>query len=100
MEQVSQWKLGFEALKGSAEAQQKLAGELSLMDDDYKTQDHAPMSDKDAAIDYHASELEEKDQKAFYDIALGRATPFLLHLDGFMNHWQVAQKQKQWQQRF
>jgi len=94
LELISKWKLGFEALKGSAEAQQKLAGELSLMDDDYKTQDHAPMSDKDSAIEYHAQELEEKDQKVFYDIALGRATPFLLHLDGFLNQWQVAPKTK------
>ena len=63
LKQVSQWKLGFEALKGSAEAQQKLAGEFSLMDDDYKTQDHAPMSDKDAAIEYYAQDLNEKAQK-------------------------------------
>ena len=29
LKQISQWKLGFEALKGSAEAHQKLAGELT-----------------------------------------------------------------------
>ncbi len=94
LELISHWKLGFEALKGSAEATQKLAADLSLMNDKYKTQDHAPMSDKDAAIDYHAQELDEKDHKVFYDIALGRATPFLLHLDGFMNQWQVTKKTK------
>ena len=94
LKQVSLWKLGFEALKGSAEAQQKLAADLALMDDKYKTQDHAPMSDKDAAIEYYAQDLNEKDQKEFYDIALGRATPFLLHLDGFMNQWQVTKKTK------
>ena len=94
LELISHWKLGFEALKGSAEATQKLAADLSLMNDKYKTQDHAPMSDKDAAIDYHAQELDEKNHKVFYDIALGRATPFLLHLDGFMNQWQVTKKTK------
>ena len=52
------------------------------MDDDYRTQDHAPMSDKDSAIEYHAQELEEKD-RTFYDIALGRATPFYYTLMDF-----------------
>ncbi len=88
---TGEWKLGFEALRGSPTALESLAAEIRL-EDDHKTDPDAPMSDKDAYIEHLAEELPQDKEKLFRDIAMGRATPFLMYLDRFMEQWDVEPK--------
>lgn len=93
MKLVGGWKLQFEALRGSVTATQALAAEF-LPHPDGKINPYTNMSDKDYAIEAQADELADNQKKAFYEAALGRATPTLLYLDKFLNQWNVEQKTK------
>ena len=93
MKLVGGWKLQFEALRGSVTATQALAAEF-LPHPDGKINPDTKMSDKDYAIEAQADELADNQKKAFYEVALGRATPTLLYLDKFLKQWDVEQKTK------
>lgn len=93
MKLVGDWKLQFEALRGSVTATQALAAQL-LPHPDGKVNPDTGMSDKDYAIEAQADALADSQKKAFYEVALGRATPTLLYLDKFLEQWEVEQKTK------
>ena len=93
MKLVGDWKLQFAALRGSVSATQALAAEF-LPHPDGKVNPDTGMSDKDYAIDAQADALADGQKQAFYEVALGRATPTLLYLDKFLKQWEVEQKTK------
>jgi len=93
MKLVGDWKLQFEALRGSVSATQALAAEF-LPHPDGKVNPDTGMSDKDYAIEAQADSLADSQKQSFYEVALGRATPTLLYLDKFLKHWEVEQKTK------
>jgi len=93
MKLVGDWKLQFAALRGSVSATQALAAEF-LPHPDGKVNPDTGMSDKDYAIDSQADALADGQKQAFYEVALGRATPTLLYLDKFLKQWEVEQKTK------
>jgi integrase len=93
MKLVGDWKLQFAALRGSVSATQALAAEF-LPYPDGKVNPDTGMSDKDYAIDAQADSLADSQKQAFYEVALGRATPTLLYLDRFLKQWEVEQKTK------
>lgn len=90
---ISEWKLGFEALRGTPDAIQALAAEIRLSEDS-QTDPEAPMSDKDSYIEYMVDRLPESREKDFRDIAMGRATPFTLYLEQYLENWQAKPKTK------
>lgn len=93
MKLVGGWKLQFDALRGSVSATQALAAEFLPHPDGVVNPDTG-MSDKDYAIDAQAEALADSQKKAFYEVALGKATPTLLYLETFLKQWEVEQKTK------
>ena len=93
MKLVGDWKLQFEALRGSVSATQALAAQF-LPHPEGRVNRDTGMSDKDYAIESQADELADSQKKAFYEVALGRAIPTLLYLDKFLEQWEVEQKTK------
>ena len=93
MKLVGDWKLQFKALRGSVTATQALAAQF-LPHPDGNMNPDTGMTDKDYAIEAQADALAESQKKAFYEVALGRATPTLLYLDKFLKQWDVEQKTK------
>lgn len=93
MKLVGDWKLQFKALRGSVTATQALAAEFLPHPDGNKNSDTG-MTDKDYAIEAQADALADSQKNAFYEVALGRATPTLLYLDKFLKQWDVEQKTK------
>jgi integrase len=93
MKLVGGWKIQFDALRGSVSATQALAAEF-LPHPDGKVNPDTGMSDKDYAVDAQAEALVDSQKKAFYEVALGRATPTLLYLEKFLEQWEVEQKTK------
>jgi len=93
MKLVGDWKLQFKALRGSVTATQALAAGFLPHPDGNKNSDTG-MTDKDYAIEAQADALADSQKNAFYEVALGRATPTLLYLDKFLNQWDVEQKTK------
>lgn len=93
MRLVSEWKLQFEALRGSPTAAQELASAV-LLQPEGKIYSETGMSDKDHQIDFEADLLPDSQKRAYYAIATGRAIPTLLYLDKFLNQWAVEQKTK------
>lgn len=93
MKLVGSWKLQFDALRGSVTATQALAAEF-LPHPNGAINPDTGMSAKDYAIDSVADELADSQKKAFYEVALGKATPTLLYLDNFLKQWEVEQKTK------
>jgi integrase len=93
MKLVGGWKLQFDALRGSVSATQALAAEF-LPHPDGRVNPNTGMSDKDFAIEAQADALADGQKRAFYEVALGRATPTLLYLDKFLKQWEVEQKTK------
>lgn len=93
MKLIGDWKLQFKALRGSVTATQALAADFLPHPDGSKNSDTG-MTDKDYAIEAQADALADSQKKAFYEVALGRATPTLLYLDKFLNQWDVEQKTK------
>jgi integrase len=90
---VGEWKLQFDALRGNPSASQALAAAM-LPYPEGKTNPDTGMTDKDYAIEAEAEKLKDSQKQAFYEVALGRATPTLLYLDKFMQQWDVEQKTK------
>lgn len=90
---IGEWKLGFEALRGTPSALEELASAIRL-EDDHTTTPDAPMTDKEAYIEHIADDLPLNKEKLFRDIAMGRATPFLLYKDRFLEQWNVDAKTK------
>lgn len=93
MKLVGDWKLQFKAHRGNVTATQALAADFLPHPDGNKNPDTG-MTDKDYAIEAQADALADSQKKAFYEVALGRATPTLLYLDKFLNQWDVEQKTK------
>lgn len=90
---ISDWKLGFEALRGSHDALEALAAELRIAPS-HQSHPDAPMSDKDAFMESVADSLPEDKERRFRDIAMGRATPITLYLDQYFEQWQAEPKTK------
>lgn len=93
MKLVGGWKLQFDALRGSVTATQALAAEF-LPHPEGRVNLDTGMSDKNYAIDAQADSLADSQKQAFYEVALGRATPTLLYLNKFLKQWDVEQKTK------
>lgn len=93
MKLVGDWKLQFKALRGSVTATQALAADF-LPHPDGEEDPLTGMTEKDYAIEAQADVLTDNQKKAFYEVALGRATPTLLYLDKFLQQWDVEQKTK------
>ena len=91
---ISEWKLGFEALRGQPDAITALAAEIRLLDDEQQTNPDAPMSDKDCYIEHVAERIPETREKQFRDIAMKRATPFTLYVDQYFEQWDAQAKTK------
>jgi len=93
MRLIGDWKLQFDAMRGNPSASQALAAAI-LPYPEGKTNPDTGMTDKDYAIEAEADLLKDSQKQAFYEVALGRATPTLLYLDKFMQQWDVEQKTK------
>lgn len=93
MRLIGEWKLQFDAIKGNPSAAQALAATI-LPHPEGKTNPDTGMSEKDYAIEAEADKLKDNHKQAFYEVALGKATPTLLYLDKFMQQWDVKQKTK------
>lgn len=94
MRLVSDWKLQFQAHRGNPNALAALAIEIRTHPD-YSIGTNLEMSPAEAYIEHVADSLPDIKQQAFYDVALGRSTPFLIYLDQFLKQWEVEEKTKQ-----
>jgi integrase len=93
MKLVGDWKLQFDALRGSVSVTQALAASL-LPYPEGKVNPDTGMSDKDYVLEAQADSLSDSQKRAYYAIATRREIPTLLYLDKFLNQWAVEQKTK------
>ena len=94
MRLVSDWKLQFQAHRGNTDALTALAMEIRTSPD-RSIEAGFGISHAEAYADSVAEQLSDAKQRAFYDVALGRSTPFLIYLDKFLRDWEVEPKTKQ-----
>lgn len=94
MRLVSDWKLQFQAHRGNTDALAVVALEIRTSPEN-KT--FTPMGSTHAEeyADFVAEGLADEKKRPFFDIALGRSTPFLIYLDAFLKQWEVEEKTKQ-----
>jgi hypothetical protein len=93
MKLVGNWKLQFEALRGSPTAIQTLAASVFPYPEG-KINPDTGMSDKDYTLEAQADSLPDSQKRAYYAIATRREIPALLYLDKFLNQWTVEQETK------
>ena len=93
---VAGWKRQIAAARGSVRAIEQMAAEMRIAHDpEDEPHPEFGMTGKDSVIDSISDSFDDEDKEIrFRNIAMGRKTPFVTFLDGFLEDWGVEEKTK------
>jgi len=93
---VAGWKRQIAAARGSVRAIEQMAAEMRMSyDHKDKANPDTGMTGKDYVIESVADSFDDEEKEMRYrNIAMGRKTPFVTFLDGFLEDWGVEEKTK------